>query len=73
MEEIYKTGRLNAIDLVEVNPTIGSLTDVRKTIDAAIHIIKAACGTHRRGNFPASNIDFDNFIKDCFEKCGSKS
>ncbi|XP_011871942.1 PREDICTED: arginase, hepatic isoform X1 [Vollenhovia emeryi] len=49
MEEIYRTNRLSAIDLVEVNPQIGSERDVKLTVQAAIHIIQAALGYTRRG------------------------
>lgn len=49
MEEIYNTGRLNAVDLVEVNPEIGSEGDVRRTVESAIQIIQAAFGYNRRG------------------------
>lgn len=52
MEDIYDTGRLAAVDLVEVNPAIGSEGDVAKTVDAAIQILKAACGTVRKGVMP---------------------
>lgn len=50
MEELYKTGRLDAVDLVEVNPTIGTPEDVNKTVESAILILKAACGDKRWGN-----------------------
>ncbi|CAH1117718.1 unnamed protein product [Phaedon cochleariae] len=49
MEMIHSTGRLGAMDLVEVNPSIGSEQDVKRTVDAAIHIIMAAVGHSRRG------------------------
>lgn len=49
MEEIYRTHRLSAIDLVEVNPQIGSKQDVKTTVEAAIYIIQAAFGYTRRG------------------------
>ncbi|XP_018367549.1 PREDICTED: arginase-1 [Trachymyrmex cornetzi] len=49
MEEISRTHRLNAIDLVEVNPQIGNKQDVKMTVQAAIHIIQAALGYSRRG------------------------
>lgn len=52
VEELEKTGRLDAIDLVEVNPTIGTPEDVTKTVDAAILVLKAACGDTRWGNLP---------------------
>lgn len=49
MEELYRTNRLNAVDLVEVNPRIGNKRDVSLTIEAAIHIIQAGFGYTRRG------------------------
>ncbi|XP_014598729.1 PREDICTED: arginase-2, mitochondrial isoform X2 [Polistes canadensis] len=49
MEEIHRTRRLNAIDLVEVNPHIGDQRDVKLTVEAAIFIIQAALGYTRRG------------------------
>ncbi|XP_017776807.1 PREDICTED: arginase, hepatic [Nicrophorus vespilloides] len=49
MEMVANTGRLGAIDLVEVNPSIGSASDVRNTVDAAIHIIMASLGHKRQG------------------------
>ncbi|XP_030747844.1 arginase, hepatic [Sitophilus oryzae] len=52
MEILYRTGRLGALDLVEVNPSIGTETEVNRTIDAAIHVIMAALGHCRRGIRP---------------------
>nr|XP_034189756.1 arginase, hepatic [Osmia lignaria] len=49
MEELHRTNRLNAVDLVEVNPHIGNDRDVSLTVEAAIHIIQAAFGYTRRG------------------------
>lgn len=49
MEEIHRTHRLNAIDLVEVNPKIGDDNSVKLTTEAAIHILQAALGHTRRG------------------------
>ncbi|XP_056635810.1 arginase, hepatic [Diorhabda sublineata] len=49
MEMVYDTGRLSAMDLVEVNPDLGSEQDVKKTVDAAIQLISAAFGNNRRG------------------------
>ncbi|KRT78577.1 hypothetical protein AMK59_8403 [Oryctes borbonicus] len=48
MSAVYKTGRLGAMDMVEVNPMIGSESDVDKTLSAAIHIIIAAFGRNKR-------------------------
>lgn len=56
MEQIYNTGRLKAMDLVEVNPLIGTERDVHFTTDAAIAILKAGLGYSRRG-FLAEGID----------------
>lgn len=56
MEMIHATGRLRAIDLVEINPAIGTESDRRRTIEAGIIILKAALGAHRRGTAP-SNVD----------------
>lgn len=49
METIYKTRRVHSMDLVEVNPGIGSHKDVKMTVDAAIHLILAALGHQRKG------------------------
>lgn len=49
MEMVHDTGRLSAMDLVEVNPDLGTEQDVKKTVDAAIQIISAAFGNNRRG------------------------
>lgn len=52
MELIYQTGRLNVLDIVEINPDLGTENDVAKTLEAAIHVIKAAFGFSRLGNIP---------------------
>lgn len=57
IEDIFEMGRFKCIDICEVNPEIGSLTDTKKTVDSAIYLLKAACGTHRRGNFPVQMKD----------------
>lgn len=49
MEKIHDTGRLGAMDLVEVNPSLGTEQEVKKTVDAAIHVILAAFGYKRQG------------------------
>ncbi|CAK9832219.1 Arginase, hepatic [Anthophora retusa] len=49
MEVLYRTNRLNAVDLVEVNPYIGNQRDVQLTVEAAIRIIQAGFGYTRRG------------------------
>lgn len=54
VEKVHRTGRLGALDVVEVNPSIGSEADVNVTIEAAMHIILAAFGHSRRGLRPAN-------------------
>ena len=56
MEECFLTGRLEAVDLVEINPKIGSESDVKKTVEAAIEVLKAAVGNNRSGNVSSENI-----------------
>lgn len=56
VEEVFLTGRLNAVDLVEVNPQIGDSEDVNRTVNAANQIIKAACGFDRLGKLPSKNL-----------------
>jgi arginase len=50
MEEAHNTGRLQAVDLVEVNPSLGTKDDAKRTVEAAIQILVAACGHSRQGN-----------------------
>lgn len=57
VEEVFLTGRLNAMDLVEVNPSIGDAVDVARTVNAAMQIIKAACGFDRLGKLPSMDIN----------------
>lgn len=52
MEMVYRTGRLGALDLVEVNPNLGTEQEVTRTVDAAINIIMAGLGHSRRGLRP---------------------
>lgn len=52
MEIIHKTGRLRAIDLVEINPAVGSDSDRRRTIEAGLAVLKAGLGFSRRGTAP---------------------
>lgn len=54
MEAVHRTNRLQVMDLVEVNPKIGTALDVKITVDAAKHIILAAFG-HKRGGCASYN------------------
>jgi len=56
MEICQRSGWLSAVDLVEVNPDIGSDLQVNTTIEAAISVLKAAFGFSRSGSIP-KNID----------------
>jgi arginase len=50
MEEVYKSGTLSSMDLVEVNPQLGDAKDVVNTLNSAKAIIFAALGNNRSGN-----------------------
>nr|CAD7591518.1 unnamed protein product [Timema genevievae] len=52
VEQAQPTGRISAVDLVEVNPNIGDKRDVHLTIQAAEHLLQAVFGRQRRGNYP---------------------
>lgn len=52
VEEIADTGMMSAMDLVEVNPTIGTQEDKERTINCAISLIGGALGQKRRGEYP---------------------
>ncbi|CAG4925276.1 unnamed protein product [Colias eurytheme] len=57
MEIIHSTGRLRALDLVEINPAIGNDSDRKRTIEAGLCILKAALGFSRRGTTPRGISD----------------
>ncbi|CAK1599720.1 unnamed protein product [Parnassius mnemosyne] len=57
MEIIYSTGRLRAIDLVEINPALGDESDRKRTIEAGLCVLKAALGFSRRGTAPRGVLD----------------
>ncbi|XP_054262817.1 arginase-1-like isoform X1 [Macrosteles quadrilineatus] len=61
LEIVHQTGRMKVMDLVEVNPNIGSERDVKKTVDAALHLIKAAYGFSRLGNVPRHIKDIPTY------------
>lgn len=63
MEMAHRTGRLNAVDLVEINPEIGSADDVKKTVEAGIQLVKAAFGFSRIGSYPSDIKDIPGFYK----------
>uniref|UniRef100_A0A6P7FDT0 Arginase n=1 Tax=Diabrotica virgifera virgifera TaxID=50390 RepID=A0A6P7FDT0_DIAVI len=52
LERIHDTGRLNVMDIVELNPDIGTERDAQKTVGVAIQLLAAACGFKRGGIRP---------------------
>ncbi|KAF6204566.1 hypothetical protein GE061_018726 [Apolygus lucorum] len=52
MEIAHRTGWLGAVDMVEINPRLGNILQVKTTLEAATHIIKAAFGFSRSGHVP---------------------
>lgn len=52
METIYATGRLRGLDMVEVNPVLGSDHDRKRTIEASMCVLKAGLGFDRKGSAP---------------------
>ncbi|CAH2989986.1 unnamed protein product [Chilo suppressalis] len=57
MEIIHATGRLRAIDLVEINPALGNESDRRRTLEAGLSVLKAGLGFSRRGTAPRGVLD----------------
>ncbi|ELU03494.1 hypothetical protein CAPTEDRAFT_151997 [Capitella teleta] len=55
-EEIAATGQLTGIDLVEVNPELGSKQDQELTLFTACEIIGACFGKRRKGNVPEDYV-----------------
>nr|1T5F_A Chain A, Arginase 1 [Rattus norvegicus]1T5F_B Chain B, Arginase 1 [Rattus norvegicus]1T5F_C Chain C, Arginase 1 [Rattus norvegicus]1T5G_A Chain A, Arginase 1 [Rattus norvegicus]1T5G_B Chain B, Arginase 1 [Rattus norvegicus]1T5G_C Chain C, Arginase 1 [Rattus norvegicus] len=50
-EEIYKTGLLSGLDIMEVNPTLGKTPEeVTRTVNTAVALTLSAFGTKREGN-----------------------
>lgn len=57
IESAFDSGRLCGLDVVEICPNVGSDVDVKRTIDSAIELVKAACGSQRSGNAPLTQRD----------------
>lgn len=49
VEDVAASGRLKAMDLVEVNPSLGSEEEVELTVGAAVEVIMAGLGNRRDG------------------------
>ncbi|KAG6453618.1 arginase-1 isoform X1 [Manduca sexta] len=57
MEIIHATGRLRALDLVEINPALGNESDRKRTIEAGLCVLRAALGFSRKGTAPRGVLD----------------
>ncbi|KNC23483.1 hypothetical protein FF38_04775 [Lucilia cuprina] len=56
VESLSETKRVQGIDLVELNPSLGNAQEVKTSVSATMEILKTICGGYRRrGNF--ENID----------------
>ena len=52
VEDIYDTGCLRALDLVEVNPDLADEDGATKTLEAAKRILLSGLGYYRGGRVP---------------------
>ncbi|KAK7791958.1 hypothetical protein R5R35_009256 [Gryllus longicercus] len=52
VEEVRRSGRLAAVDLVEFNPAVGDARDRATTVEACRSVLRAACGHSRSGALP---------------------
>lgn len=57
LRNVHRTGRLSAVDIVEVNPLLGSAADIQTTLDAARHLAAAAAGYYPGGWAPKGVTD----------------
>ncbi|XP_016948274.1 arginase-1 [Drosophila biarmipes] len=55
VEALRDTKRVQGVDLVEINPKLGSERDVRTTVESGLEILKSMFGYRRSGHW--SNID----------------
>ena len=52
MEDLYQTGCLRALDLVEVNPDLADNAGAIKTLEAANRLLLGSLGYYRGTNTP---------------------
>eukprot|EP00916_Digyalum_oweni_P005323 GHVL01009309.1.p2 GENE.GHVL01009309.1~~GHVL01009309.1.p2 ORF type:complete len:134 (+),score=14.60 GHVL01009309.1:2472-2873(+) len=52
-EEIAGTGRLSCLDVVEVNPSLGTEADRKKTVRTTVDVVSHFFGKRREGNVSA--------------------
>ena len=62
VEDIYDTGCLRALDLVEVNTDLADEAGAAKTLEAARRLILACLGNYRGGRVMLQNWDICHFI-----------
>lgn len=53
VEEMERTGRLQVMDMVEVNTELGTEFESKKTVQSALELLLVACGKMRSGTLPA--------------------
>ncbi|XP_017869751.1 PREDICTED: arginase-1 [Drosophila arizonae] len=57
VEALRDTKRVQGMDIVEINPKLGTPQDVRTTVDSALEILKSMFGYRRSGARHYSNLD----------------
>ncbi|ALC49064.1 arg [Drosophila busckii] len=57
VEALRDTNRVQGMDLVEINPKLGSESDVRSTVESGLEILKSMFGYRRSGARHWSNLD----------------
>ncbi|CAH8574884.1 unnamed protein product [Dicrocoelium dendriticum] len=78
-EVLYATGKLSVMDLVEINPLVGTKEDVERTKQTGVRLLKAALGYRRDGHLPVkvhslanegirSRADKEKSTVNCIEK-----
>ncbi|XP_040070305.1 arginase-1 [Ixodes scapularis] len=51
-EEVHQSGQLRVLDLTEVNPRLGTVEEVTRTVGCGVDVISAFFGNQRNGNLP---------------------
>ncbi|KAG0443787.1 hypothetical protein HPB47_014528, partial [Ixodes persulcatus] len=51
-EEVHQSGQLRVLDLTEVNPRLGTVEEVKRTVGCGVDVISAFFGNQRNGNPP---------------------
>ncbi|XP_002739242.1 arginase-1-like [Saccoglossus kowalevskii] len=56
VEEVGSTGMVTGIDMVEVNPELGTKFEQNVTVNTAVDVLTAALGKRRHGNIPTGYV-----------------